>query len=253
MPSGVSISDTTIWTTAVRFDSRASAADSNNAASAALDINRGPFRYQVKKTGYYCVGAVPVTISTGAAPSSDDIDSGSSNTTSTTTRTVYTGVVDFENVFKGHLPASEYPKIWFYGALACAYTVIGAVWAFLCYRHRRDILPIQHYVSATILFIIVEMVALSGYYRYLNSSGVGFSILFSQPSYKLTQLCFRRPVWRKHIWVSVSRSNTLLYQVNHAHNLCISLQLQFSTLEGIASAFSCCLSFAWVTVSSGPA
>lgn len=172
MPSGQSINDTTIWTTAVRFDSRASA-DLNSAASAALDINRGPFRYQVKKTGYYCVGAVPVTISTGATPSSDDLDEGSNNSTSTVrTRTAYTGVVDFQNTFKGHLPASEYPKIWFYGALACAYAVIGAVWAFLCYKHRRDILSIQHYVSATILFIMVEMIALSGYYRYLNNSGV---------------------------------------------------------------------------------
>lgn len=177
MPEGTSINDTAIWTTPVRFDSRASTVDTvGSAVDAALDINRGPFRYEVTKTGYYCVGAVPVTVSTGAAPSSDDMDEGTSGNSSTTTRTTYTGVVDFENVFEGHLPASEYPKIWFYGALACAYTLIGLGWAYLCYRHRRDILPIQHYVSATIVFIVVEMIALSGYYRYLNDSGVSISM-----------------------------------------------------------------------------
>lgn len=172
VPSGTSINDTTIWTTPVRFDSRAAVDTVDSAVNAALDVNRGPFRYEVPKTGYYCVGAVPVTISTGATPSSDDMDEGTSSNATTTTRTTYTGVVDFENVFEGHLPASEYPKIWFYGALACAYTLIGLGWAYLCFRHRRDILPIQHYVSATIIFIVVEMIALSGYYRYLNYSGV---------------------------------------------------------------------------------
>lgn len=176
VPSGTSINDTTIWTTPVRFDSRAAVDTVDSAVNAALDVNRGPFRYEVAKTGYYCVGAVPVTISTGAAPSSDDMDEGTSSNATTTTRTTYTGVVDFENVFEGHLPASEYPKIWFYGALACAYTLIGLGWAYLCFRHRRDILPIQHYVSATIIFIVVEMIALSGYYRYLNYSGVSLVV-----------------------------------------------------------------------------
>lgn len=27
-------------------------------------------------------------------------------------QSMYSGVVDFENVFVGHLPAAEYPKIW---------------------------------------------------------------------------------------------------------------------------------------------
>lgn len=181
MPSGTSINDTTIWTTAVRFDGRATAGaqDLESAVETALDVNRGPFRYDVKKTGYYCVGAVPVTMSTGAAPSSDDMDEGTAGNNTITTSTTYTGVVDFQNVFEGHLPASEYPKIWFYGALACAYVLIGLVWGFLCYRHRRDILPIQHYISATIVFIVIEMIALSGYYRYLNYSGVHLTF----PSY----------------------------------------------------------------------
>lgn len=65
----------------------------------------GPFRYPVSKTGYYCVGAVPVTFE---QPQLDMQDKNSSNPFSEVS---YTGVVDFENVFKGHLPAAEYPKI----------------------------------------------------------------------------------------------------------------------------------------------
>lgn len=54
----------------------------------------GPYRYPVTKTGYYCVGAVPVILDNGAKSDS-----------------YFTGVVDFENVFGGHLPAAEWPKI----------------------------------------------------------------------------------------------------------------------------------------------
>lgn len=89
-----------------------------------------------------------------------------------TSVTVYTGVVDFENTFEGQLPAAEHPKIAFYGFLAVVYGLIGVAWAVLCLKFRREILPIQHYISATIAFIVVEMVAISGYYRYLNNSGV---------------------------------------------------------------------------------
>lgn len=166
MPSGVSINDTSVYTTAVRFDARAS----QGSSSQSLGVNKGPFRYQVRKTGYYCVGAVPVTISTGATPASDGIDTGGSN--DTTTITTYSAVVDFQNTFEGHLPASEYPKIYFYGFMAFVYAIIGAVWAFFCWKHRSNILPIQHYITATIVIIVVELLALSGYYGYLNNSGV---------------------------------------------------------------------------------
>ena len=169
MPPGLSANSTSIFTTAVRFDSRAATGDGTDAVPAT--INSGPFNYSVTRTGYYCVGAVPVTISTGVQASTDDLDLGTGNSTSTTA-TAYTGVVDFENTFEGHLPAAEYPKIFFYGALADAYIFMGAGWGFLCWKYRGDILPVQHYVSATIAVIVVETIALSGYYRYLNHSGV---------------------------------------------------------------------------------
>lgn len=163
VPEGKSINDTSIFTTAVRFDSRAATLSANGQPTPA-SASAGPFRYEVKKTGYYCVGAVPLTMS---ASSSED--SSSSNATSST---AYTGVVDFQNVFKGHLPAAEYPKIFFYGTLTAVYMLLGLAWAYLCFKHRADILPIQHYVSATIAFTVIEMAAISGYYRYLNSSPV---------------------------------------------------------------------------------
>ena len=54
----------------------------------------------------------------------------------------YNAVVEWRNAF-GELNAAEYPKLPFYGALAIVYALIGALWGFLYYQHRSDILPIQ--------------------------------------------------------------------------------------------------------------
>lgn len=51
----------------------------------------------ILKTGYYCVGIVP--INTKTATNQDEAI------------TTYSSIIDFENVFKGFLPSSEYPKI----------------------------------------------------------------------------------------------------------------------------------------------
>lgn len=77
----------------MRFDSVPSAPQ--NAEDKALGT--GPYRYEVTKKGFYCAGVVPVVLE------------GASRNTS------YEGVVDFENVFAGHLPASEYPKVYVSG------------------------------------------------------------------------------------------------------------------------------------------
>jgi hypothetical protein len=86
----VSANSTSIYTTAVRFPAGLSQEDAV--------VNAGPFKYSVTKTGYYCVGAVPL---------STELASDSYNSTILST---YTGVADFENTFIGHLPAAEYPK-----------------------------------------------------------------------------------------------------------------------------------------------
>ena len=54
----------------------------------------------------------------------------------------YKAVLEWRNAF-GELNAAEYPKLPFYGALAIVYALVGALWGFLYYQHRSDILPIQ--------------------------------------------------------------------------------------------------------------
>lgn len=79
--------ESSIYTSPVRFDS------SSSGDAPTTNSGRGPYRYEVSKTGYYCVGIVPVAL-----------EGAKNNST-------FMSVVDFENVFKGHLPASEYPKV----------------------------------------------------------------------------------------------------------------------------------------------
>lgn len=171
MPPGQLLNSTSIWTTAVRFDSGVARPNIRN-GTLGMSRSAGPFKYNVPRTGYYCVGAVPVTVSSGQTGDEDAAyvpaaDADGLDTSGTT----FTGVVDFQNTFEGYLPAAEYPKIWFYTILAIVYAAIGTGWGVLCFKHRQEILPIQHYVSATIAFLVVEMIAISGYYRYLNLSG----------------------------------------------------------------------------------
>ncbi|KAH8923755.1 hypothetical protein BT69DRAFT_1262125 [Atractiella rhizophila] len=162
LPDGKGITTTTIWTTHLH-----------------LEEEKGPFRYvfpypqyaepeydrdgveryEIPRTGYYCVGTVPVTLTVAGA----DGEAGEES--------YYEGVVDFSNTFKGYLPASEYPKVVFYGTLVLVYLALGATWGWQCWKFREDLLPIQHYITGTILFLIVEMVSIWGYYAYLNAYG----------------------------------------------------------------------------------
>ncbi|KAL8277940.1 hypothetical protein RQP46_009572 [Phenoliferia psychrophenolica] len=150
-PKDLANSNSSIYTASVRFDPVRSAPLS--AEEKAKGTGTGPYRYAVTKTGYYCVGSVPVTL-----------DGGSGNTS-------YTGVVDFENVFGGHLPSGEYPKVMFYFILTLVYLAIGVYWAALCFFNRGELLPIQHYISATIIFLVFEMFTIYKYYDYLNTVG----------------------------------------------------------------------------------
>ncbi|GAA5872115.1 hypothetical protein JCM1840_006322 [Sporobolomyces johnsonii] len=141
--------NSSIWTASVRFD----AVPSTPINEADLQLGTGPYRYEVTKTGYYCVGAVPVVLEGARVNSS------------------YTGVADFENVYGGLLPASEYPKVLFYFVLFLVYLALGLVWAVLCFLHRRDILPLQQYISATVAFLVVEQLLVWRYWAYLNNVG----------------------------------------------------------------------------------
>ena len=102
--------------------------------------------YPIRKTGYYCV-------STYAFSDHE-----------------YNGVVEFRNAY-GELPAAQIAKLPFYGGLTIVYAVLGAFWAFLYFQNRSDILPVQNYITAIIIFLIVEQLMTWGFYDYQNRHG----------------------------------------------------------------------------------
>lgn len=115
-----------------------------------------PVNYSIKRTGYYCVGT----------------------TTFRPRELEYKATVEFRNAY-GHLPGAQIAKLSFYGGITIAYAVVGAFWAFLYVQHRHDILPVQNYITAIIIFLIVEMLMTWGFYDFMNRNGssIGSKIL----------------------------------------------------------------------------
>lgn len=105
-----------------------------------------PMRFDVKHTSYYCVSTLSTDVS------------------------AYSAVVEFRNSY-GELPAGEYFNLPFYGALSIVYVVIGALWAFQYVQHKREILPVQNYITVLIGFLSAEMIVIWGYYDYVNLHG----------------------------------------------------------------------------------
>lgn len=102
--------------------------------------------YPIRRTGYYCV-------STYAFSDQN-----------------YDAVVEWRNSF-GELPAAQIAKLPFYGGLTIFYAVLGSFWAFLYVQNRSDILPVQNYITATIVFLIIEQLMTWGFYDYQNRNG----------------------------------------------------------------------------------
>ncbi|KAF2398569.1 hypothetical protein EJ06DRAFT_538656 [Trichodelitschia bisporula] len=100
--------------------------------------------YPIVRTGYYCVFVY--------------------------SESEFHATVEFRNAY-GELPAAEIPKLPFYGGLTLVYAVIGAFWAFLYVQHRSDILAVQNYITAIIIFLVVEMLMTWGFYDYQNVHG----------------------------------------------------------------------------------
>ncbi|KAL1628623.1 Membrane protein ptm1 [Neofusicoccum ribis] len=113
----------------------------HTAAKERLAVN-----YPIGKTGYYCVETY--------AP--DGVE--------------YTAIAEFRNAY-GELPAAQIAKLPFYGAMALVYAVIGVFWGFLYVQHRSDILAVQNYITAIIVFLVVEMLMTWGFYDYQNRYG----------------------------------------------------------------------------------
>lgn len=73
-----------------------------------------PIKYPIKKTGYYCIVTDPWKADK------------------------YTAVAEFRNAF-GELPATQIPKLPFYGGMTIVYILLAGYWGFLYYQHRHDI------------------------------------------------------------------------------------------------------------------
>lgn len=130
-----------------------------NSSPADIYSYTSPISYPVRKTGFYCVAVIPVTVQSPTAE------------TDITRHPSYNGLVLFKNTFDGKLAATDYPKVNFYFAMFIVYSVFGMTWAWLCYQHMQELLPIQYYLSGLVGLLITEMVANWGYYRYLNAHG----------------------------------------------------------------------------------
>lgn len=103
-------------------------------------------QYSVKKTGYYCIGTYGYSA----------LD--------------YKAVVEFRNAY-GELQAAQIPKLPFYGGMTIVYAVMAIFWGFLYAQNRHDILAVQNYITAIIVFLIIEQLMTWGFYDYTNNHG----------------------------------------------------------------------------------
>ncbi|TRM65879.1 lung seven transmembrane receptor-domain-containing protein [Schizophyllum amplum] len=178
LPDGMDVSDTSFWSARVQLSGSASSEDNSvalrqdNVSPTGVYAYSDPIQYIVRKTGYYCVAIVPISVqssSTQVQARQDDDDADVPYHPS------YKGTVLFRNKFNGKLAAADYPKVNFYFAMFVVYLVFASVWGWLCYKHRTELLPIQYYLSSLVGLIVIEMLASWAYYRYLNAHGRGTS------------------------------------------------------------------------------
>lgn len=107
----------------------------------------GPVNYPVKRTGYYCVST--------AAYSAES----------------YVGIVEFRNAF-GELPAAQIAKLPFYAAVTIVYAFMAMGWGVLYWMHRSDILAVQNYITAILVFLVIEMFMTWLFYDFQNRHGL---------------------------------------------------------------------------------
>ncbi|KAI5284144.1 hypothetical protein KEM52_003054, partial [Ascosphaera acerosa] len=104
-------------------------------------------RYPVTKTGFYCVSSFGYSAEE------------------------YTGEVNFQNSY-GELPGPQIPKLPFYGVMTLVYALMAVYWGWLYVQNRHDILPVQNYITAIIVFLIVEQLLTWGFYDFQNRHGM---------------------------------------------------------------------------------
>ncbi|KAF2225888.1 lung seven transmembrane receptor-domain-containing protein [Elsinoe ampelina] len=104
-------------------------------------------KYEIKRTGYYCISTEPF----------GEVE--------------YKGAVVFRNAY-GELPAAQIAKLPFYGALTMVYAFMAIGWGVLYYMHRSDILAVQNYITAILVFLVVEIFMTWMFYDYQNRHGL---------------------------------------------------------------------------------
>ncbi|KAF8973663.1 lung seven transmembrane receptor-domain-containing protein [Flammula alnicola] len=161
-PTPPNSSNTSPWRRSANIYTDRIARQVTEVSSTGVLVYNEPIHYPVKKTGFYCVAAIPVTVQGSSSRRSD---------TDVPFHPSYTGSVLFKNTFNGQLPATDYPKVNFYFTMFIVYATFGVVWAWFCYRHIHELLPIQYYLSGLVGLLVIEMLANWVYYRYLNAHG----------------------------------------------------------------------------------
>ncbi|KAJ3334317.1 hypothetical protein HDU76_000009 [Blyttiomyces sp. JEL0837] len=78
--------------------------------------------------------------------------------------------ITYENPY-GKLPGPDYPKLPFFGFLSITYLLIGAVWCIRAWMSWKDLLMLQHYVTAVIFFLMIEMAFNYGFFEDYNLWG----------------------------------------------------------------------------------
>lgn len=101
----------------------------------------------MKNTGYYCVGTFGYSTEE------------------------YRGVVVFRNAY-GELPAAQIAKLPFYAGITMIYAFLAMGWGALYWLNRRDILPVQNYITAILVFLVFEMFMTWLFYDYQNRHGL---------------------------------------------------------------------------------
>jgi len=106
-----------------------------------------PVNYPIKRTGYYCVGTYGFSVEN------------------------YEGVVEFRNAF-GELPAAQIAKLPFYAGITLVYAFLAIGWGALYWLNKRDILPVQNYITAILVFLVIEMFMTWLFYDFQNRHGL---------------------------------------------------------------------------------
>ncbi|KAI8842995.1 lung seven transmembrane receptor-domain-containing protein [Chytridium lagenaria] len=101
-------------------------------------------KYDVYQTGLYCVVV---------DPTSGDLES-----------------LNVENPY-GKLRGIEYPKLPFFGITSLVYLALGLAWFIKSWMHWKDILMLQHYITAVLFFLMTEMAFNYEYYQDFNRTG----------------------------------------------------------------------------------